>query len=97
MKRLLWLSLMVFSMTLVAAAPGLPPTPDPYPGRTSYPGPATSTPAPNPTPATTRTPVLPGTPVCTSGAPTAVMIARVEVRVAAAPWLVMRVLLRPRF
>ena len=53
MKRLLSLNLMVVSMMLVAAAPGLPPTPDPYPGPTSYPGPAISTPAPSPTPTPT--------------------------------------------
>lgn len=85
MKRLFWLSLMVFSIMLVAAAPGLPPTPDPYPGPTSYPGPTTSTPAPSPTPAPTRTPVPPGTPVCSPCTPTAVTIARAEARVAAAP------------
>ena len=92
MKRLFWLSLMVFSMMLVAAAPGLPPTPDPYPGPTSYPGPATSTPAPSPTPTPTRTPVPPGTPVCSPCVPTAVTIVRVEAQAAAAPWLVAGVL-----
>lgn len=85
MKRLFLLSLIVCLMTLVAAAPGLPPTPDPYPGPTSYPGPATSTPAPSPTPTPTRTPVPPGTPVCSPCTPTAVTIAKVEARTAAAP------------
>ena len=81
MKRLFWLSLMVFSMMLVAAAPGLP-TPDPYPGPTSYPAPATNTPAPTaaatpaaPTPGATRTPVC--APNCL---PTSVELMRVETR-----------------